>query len=60
MMVDNLNKLVTKVVRGSILTAVGTGTLTIDVSAWTFMANNLNTIGNKINIEILQLIDGRI
>lgn len=55
---DNLNKLVTKVVRSSILTAVGTGTLMIDVSAWTFMANNLNTIGNKIKIEVLQLIDG--
>ena len=55
---DNLNKLVTKVVRSSILTAVGTGTLMIDVSAWTFMANNLNTIGKKIKIEVLQLIDG--
>ena len=56
---DDLNKLVTKVVRSSILTAVGTGTLKIQLSAWSFMANNLNTIGNKINIEVLQIIDGK-
>jgi hypothetical protein len=56
---DNLNRLVTKVVRKSILTAVGTGTLKINVSAWAFMANNMNTVGNKIEIEILQLIDGK-
>ena len=56
---DDLNRLVTKVVRSSILTAVGTGTLKIQLSAWSFMANNLNTIGNKINIEVLQIIDGK-
>ena len=56
---DSLNKLVTKIVRKSILTAVSTGTLKINLSAWSFAANNLNTIGNKINIEVLQLIDGK-
>ncbi len=57
---DDLNKLVTKVVRKSIITAVSTGTLKIKLSAWAFMANNLNTIGTKIDITVLQILDGKI
>ena len=57
---DDLNRLVTKVVRRAIITAVETGTLQISVNAHGFMANNIRTIGHKINIVVLQMKDGKV
>lgn len=57
---DDLNRLVTKVVRRAIITAVETGTLQISVNAHGFMANNIRTIGHKINIVVLQMKEGKI
>ena len=57
---DDLNRLVTKVVRRAIITAVQTGTLQISVNAHGFMANNIRTIGHKINIVVLQMKDGKV